>query len=79
VPPLAAGDNQQTPLAFMLATMRDAGADARVRLDAAKAAAIYMHQKLGEGGKKEERQGAAKVASRGKFAPGAAPKLVAVR
>lgn len=43
---------------------------------AAQAALPFLHQKLGESGKKEKRNEAAKgVASR--FAPAAAPKLVA--
>ncbi|WP_283443983.1 hypothetical protein [Noviherbaspirillum suwonense] len=43
---------------------------------AAQAALPFIHQKLGEGGKKEQREDAAKkVASR--FAPAAPPKLVA--
>lgn len=35
-----------TPLDFMLQTMRDAGKDFEVRLDAAKSAAPYVHPKL---------------------------------
>lgn len=56
--------------------MADPGADARMRMDAAKALMPFTYAKLGEGGKKEERDRAAKqVASR--FASAAAPKLVA--
>ena len=64
------------PKVFLLAVMNDAGSDARLRIDAAKALMPFIHQKLGEGGKKEQREDAAKkVASR--FAPAAPPKLVA--
>lgn len=35
-----------TPLDYMLAVMRDAGADEAKRLDAAKAAAPYVHARL---------------------------------
>lgn len=56
--------------------MNDSGSDAKLRVDAAKALMPYKHQKLGEGGKKEQKDAAAKkVGSR--FAPAAPPKLVA--
>ena len=35
-----------TPLEYMLSVMRDAGADESKRLDAAKAAAPYVHARL---------------------------------
>lgn len=64
------------PLEFMAAVMMDVTADAKLRLDAAKALAPFKHQKLGEGGKKEQRQkDAEKVA--GRFSAGAPPRLVA--
>ena len=45
------------------------------QLDAAKALLPYQHRKLGETGKKEQKQEeAGKVA--GRFAPGAPPRLV---
>lgn len=48
-----------------------------LQVRAAIAAVQYTHAKVGEGGKKEQRQeDAKKVASR--FAPAAAPKLAAV-
>lgn len=43
---------------------------------AAIAAVQYTHQKMGEGGKKDEKQAAAKAAARGRFSPAAPPKLV---
>lgn len=64
------------PKEFLLAVMDDVEADARVRIDAAKALMPFMHLKLGEGGKKEQKQASAKDAGAGKFAPTAAPKLV---
>ncbi len=62
------------PKAFLLAVMADAGYDARVRVDAAKALLPYTHARKGEAGKKEERQEAAGKAIGGKFAPAAAPR-----
>lgn len=64
------------PEKFLMAFMNDLEMDPRERKDAAKALMPYRHQKLGEGGKKDAKQEAAKkVASR--FAPSAPPKLVA--
>ena len=59
------------PKIFLLALMNDIEADVKLRADAAKALLPFMHQKLGEGGKKDEKANAAKKASTGKF--GAAP------
>jgi phage terminase small subunit len=64
------------PLDVLLAIMRDGKADQRVRLEAAKAAAPFMHAKAGEEGKKGARQAAAAKVAAGKFAPAAAPRLV---
>lgn len=36
----------------------------------------YVHQKLGEGGKKDQKQDAAKVAAKGRFGAAPAPRLV---
>jgi len=36
----------QMPLDYMLAVMRDESVDTKVRIDAAKASAPYVHQKL---------------------------------
>jgi phage terminase small subunit len=64
------------PAKFLAAVMNDAGTDVKVRTDAAKALMPYKHQKLGEGGKKEQRQAdAQKVA--GRFSAAAPPKLIA--
>jgi len=76
VPPPEKKDGYSDPLSFLRDQMNDDTLDARLRIDAAKALMPFIHQKLGEGGKKEQREDAAKkVASR--FAPAAPPKLVA--
>lgn len=64
------------PIAFLKAVMNDSGEDIKLRVDAAKAMLPYMHQKKGEGGKKDARQEAAQKVA-GRFAPSAPPKLVA--
>jgi len=48
----------------------------KLRADAAKALLPFMHQKIGEGGKKDAKQDAAKKVSAGKFGASAPPKLV---
>lgn len=64
------------PQDFLRALMNDASEDMRLRMDAAKTLMPFVHQRKGEGGKKEAKQEAAeKVASR--FSPSAPPKLVA--
>lgn len=71
-----ANTNFTDPKAFLVAAMNDGRTEQKLRVDAAKALMPFMHQKLGEGGKKEQRDAEAKkVASR--FSPGAPPKLVA--
>ena len=71
-----ATNGAQTPLAFLLSVMNDNEVEDRLRIDAAKAAAAYVHTKPGEVGKKDERQDAAKKAASGKFGASAPPKLV---
>jgi phage terminase small subunit len=56
--------------------MNDCGSEARLRVDAAKALMPFVHKKLGEGGKKEQKDEAAKKVA-GRFSAGAPPKLVA--
>jgi len=72
------GNEDMTPLDFMLATMRDEEQDMRVRVAMAQAAAPYIHAKPSDAtkGKKEERQDAAERAATGKFAVPQSPKLV---
>jgi hypothetical protein len=71
---LASALTHKDPKAFLITVMNDADSDARLRIDAAKALLPFMHAKPGEG-KKEEKQSAAKTASKGKFAPSAPPRL----
>lgn len=59
------------PKEFLLATMNDFETDSKLRVDAAKALMPFIHPRKGEGGKKEEKENAAKTAAKGKF--GAAP------
>ena len=66
-----ATNGNQTPLEFLLSVMNDNEIEDRLRIDAAKSAAQYVHLKKGDGGVKDEKQEKAKKASAGKF--GAAP------
>lgn len=69
--PVAETLAHKDPKVFLLALMNDLEADVKLRADAAKALMPFMHQKVAEAGKKDERAQAAKKASTGKF--GAAP------
>ncbi|MNM07996.1 hypothetical protein D3C76_103520 [compost metagenome] len=64
------------PKSFLLAVMNDLGTEPKLRVDAAKALMPFVHQRKGEGGKKEERQKVAEQAA-SKFGRQAPPKLVA--
>lgn len=67
-----------TPLEYMLSVMTDDNADPSRRDRMAMAAAPFVHPRAADAqpGKKEQRQAAAEeVASGGKFAPRAAPRL----
>ena len=64
------------PKIFLLALMNDLEADIKLRADAAKSLMPFMHNKLGEGGKKDQQQDAAKKVASGKFAAAAPPRLV---
>lgn len=55
------------PQVLLIAMMNDTDLDARVRGDFAKALMPFKHQKLGEGGKKDQKQAAAEKAATGKF------------
>ena len=61
------------PLVFLLALVNEPTADMRLRLNAAVAAMPYVHARMGDAGKKDGKQDAAKKASAGKFAPSHAP------
>lgn len=77
--PVPVGDTlaHKDPKVFLLALMNDLEADVKLRADAAKSLMPFMHQKLGEGGKKEAEADAAKKVAGGKFAAATPPKLVA--
>jgi hypothetical protein len=80
LPPLAASPANQTPLEFLLSTMRDESADPKMRLDAAKSAAPFIHSRAGEIGVKDQKQEAAKKASTGKFAASKPPaNIISIR
>jgi phage terminase small subunit len=67
----------EDPLEFLKSVMNDITEETDVRKDAAKAMLPYIHPKKGEGGKKEARNAAAKVAAgASKFGAMAPPKLV---
>ncbi|KKI44237.1 phage terminase small subunit [Obesumbacterium proteus] len=65
------------PLEFLRDVMNDTTKDILTRKDAAKSMLPYIHPKKGEGGKKDARNAAAKVAAgASKFGAMAPPKLV---
>ncbi|OAT18006.1 phage terminase small subunit [Buttiauxella gaviniae ATCC 51604] len=67
----------EDPLEFLKSVMNDLTEETDVRKDAAKAMLPYIHPKKGEGGKKDARNAAAKVAAgASKFGAMAPPKLV---
>lgn len=72
-----ATSGKQTPLEFLLSVMNDNELDDKLRLDAAKTAAQYVHPKKGDGGIKDAKLDAAKVVSSGKFGAAQPPRLVA--
>lgn len=66
------------PVEFLTKVMNEPAADLRLRIDAAKAMLPFKHQKLGEGGKKDQKnEEAKKVASR--FGAARPPALKAVK
>jgi phage terminase small subunit len=71
--------DKRSPLEYMLAVMNNPLADAGRRDRMAVAAAVYLHKKQGESGKKLIQQVAAKTAGAGKFAASAPPRLVSNR
>lgn len=71
-----AKDGEPDSLRVLRAIANDENLDYRTRLDAAKALAPYEAARKGEGGKKEQRQDAAKRVGTGRFAPAAPPRLV---
>lgn len=72
-----ATDGKQSPLEFLLSVMNDNDVEDKLRLEAAKTAAQYVHAKKGEGGKKDDAADRLKAASGGKFGVRSGPRLVA--
>jgi hypothetical protein len=79
IPPMTAAEAtacRRDPLEFLRAVWSGQMDASQTQIRAAEVALPFLHKKLGEAGKKEQKQDAAeKVLSR--FAPVAAPKLVA--
>jgi phage terminase small subunit len=62
------------PLEFLKSVWKDDTADAKVRVDAAKAALPFVHGRIGEQGKKNaKKDAAAAAATSSRFAPTAPP------
>lgn len=76
---LALALQHDDPKAFLKAAMNDLELDPRQRIDAAKALMPFVHHKLGEGGKKDEKEKAARAAGSGKFGAPPPPRLVSSR
>ena len=73
---LAVAGTYSDPLKFLLAVVNDSSTDAKLRVDADKAMLPYIHQRKGEGGKKDAQQDAA-VKAAGRFGTPTPPRLVA--
>lgn len=71
-PPAPPVNGDEDPLVFMRQMMCDPEEDGRLRLDAAKALAAYVHPKQGEKGKMEFKKESAEKAN-SKFRQSAAP------
>jgi phage terminase small subunit len=72
---LARGIGHRDPKDYLLAVMNDLGSEAKLRVDAAKALMPFMHQRKGEGGKKDQAKEKAAGAAQGKFGVRAPPQL----
>lgn len=78
--PEASGDQKKTAIEILEEAANNKKIDWHTRITAAKALAQYQNRKVGDtGGKKGERDEAAKKASAGRFAPSFAPKLTMVK
>ncbi|WP_317002361.1 hypothetical protein RYH72_003032 [Pseudomonas syringae pv. actinidiae] len=64
---LAKALRHDDPKDFLLAVMNDFQTEAKLRVDAAKALMPFVHQRRGEGGKKERAKEKAAGAANGKF------------
>jgi phage terminase small subunit len=74
--PLVDVPETDDPQEFLASVMNDKKADARLRIEAARALMPYKHAKTSAGGKKDAQGERAKLAAKGKYAPSAPPKLV---
>lgn len=63
----------EDPKEFLQAAMNDRTLDPKMRMQAAIALLPFEHQKLGESGKKEQKDSAAQNAVTGRFAPATPP------
>jgi phage terminase small subunit len=77
-PAQAAAPEGETPLQFLLRVQNSADVPLKERIVAARAAAQYVHPKMGEGAKKVAAKAAQGVAEEGRFGRRSPPKLVAV-
>nr|WP_288355820.1 terminase small subunit [uncultured Pseudomonas sp.] len=75
---LARALTHSDPKDFLLAVMNDGGTEPKLRVDAAKALMPFIHQRRGEGGKKEQAKEKAGQIAGGKFGPRQPPQLKAV-
>jgi phage terminase small subunit len=66
-------------LQFLLDAVNDISLDIRLRVDAAKSILPYTHRKLGETGKKEDKNERAEKVCMGKFHAGLPPKVTPIR
>lgn len=74
---VAAAITFSDPMVFLKAAMNDPAAAPKLRVEAAKALLPFMHHKVGESGKKEQKLDAAKKVQQGRFgAPPPPPRLV---
>lgn len=64
------------PRAFLTELMNSEGADMRMRLEAAKTLMPYVHGKVADQGKKEQKAEAAKQVGKGKYSQGKPPLSV---
>ncbi|KQQ31998.1 hypothetical protein ASF61_16830 [Duganella sp. Leaf126] len=67
------------PLDFLRAAMNDPAASDKLRVEAAKALAPFVHARKGESSKRDEAKDRAKTAASGKYVARQGPKLVSSR
>lgn len=80
-PPNVAADAvfYDDPMELLKAEMNNHLLDPKTRIQAATALLPYSHQKLGESGKKEKAEDAARGVVSGRFRPAAAPQLSLIK